>query len=78
MPSFNLYLLATSLTLSSAFAKPNVVPRDDTPQLPYDSNTTPYCTLWVDDDSSSKCADIPGYWAISMDDFVRWNRNEDK
>ncbi|KAJ5874552.1 uncharacterized protein N7529_002982 [Penicillium soppii] len=73
MLSSNLYLLATGLTLSIAFARPNVVRRDETPQLPYDPNTTPYCTWWVDDDGSSKCADIPGYWAISMADFVRWN-----
>ncbi|OQD88154.1 hypothetical protein PENANT_c004G11451 [Penicillium antarcticum] len=57
MLSSSLYLLATSLTLSTAFARPNVVRRDETPQLPYDPNTTPYCT----------------WWAISMADFVRWN-----
>ncbi|KAJ5185308.1 Peptidoglycan-binding Lysin subgroup [Penicillium cf. griseofulvum] len=73
MLSSNLYLLATGLTLSTAFARPNVVRRDETPQLPHDPNTTPYCTWWADDDGSTKCADIPGYWGISMEDFVRWN-----
>jgi hypothetical protein len=46
--------------------------RDDTPQLPFDPDTTEYCTWWIDNDGSSSCREILSDWIISLDDFRRW------
>lgn len=44
------------------------------PQLPYDPNTTPYCTYWVDNRGQEVCEEIPDWWGIAMEDFLRWVR----
>ncbi|CBF71205.1 hypothetical protein AN6664.2 [Aspergillus nidulans FGSC A4] len=66
------------LTLALSLAKTSLAVRGysrrvDTPQLPFDPNTTPYCTWWIDNDGSSSCSDILSDWIISLDDFRRWN-----
>lgn len=43
-----------------------------TPQLPFDPNTSPYCTYWIDNNGEEVCAEIPEWWGISMADFLRW------
>ncbi|KAJ5364020.1 uncharacterized protein N7496_009733 [Penicillium cataractarum] len=69
-----LFLFVAGLSsLPSVLARPGNFRRDDVPKFPYDSNTTPYCTWWVDNDGSTACQDIPAFWAISFDDFRRWN-----
>ena len=42
------------------------------PKLPYDERTTPYCTYWIDNNGQEVCEEIPEWWGISMDDFLRW------
>jgi hypothetical protein len=46
--------------------------RDETPSMPYDPDTTSYCTWWWDNDGSIACNDIPSAWGITLADFRRW------
>ena len=47
----------------------------ETPSLPYDPNTSPYCSYWVDyTDSRLTCDRIPSQWNIAKADFLRWVR----
>lgn len=52
------------------------------PELPHDADATPYCSWWLDNYGSEVCEEIPDWWGISMDDFVRWvsrvNRENEK
>ena len=59
---------------AAAHASSNIdnLRRDETPQLPYDPNTTQYCSWWWDNDGSVPCADIPAAWGITLADFQRW------
>jgi hypothetical protein len=45
------------------------------PLLPFDPNTTPYCSWWLDNTGSQACQNIPASWAITMADFLRWVSN---
>jgi hypothetical protein len=73
MVSVTLSLFVAGLSfLPSVIARPSNLRRDDIPKFPYDPNTTPYCTWWMDNDGSTNCQDIPDFWAISLDDFRRW------
>ncbi|KAL4820370.1 hypothetical protein BDW67DRAFT_172612 [Aspergillus spinulosporus] len=65
--------LAAVLGTSTSLVACGYVRRDDTPQLPYDPDTTPYCTWWIDYDGSSSCQNILSDWLISLDNFRRWN-----
>ncbi|KAL2834118.1 hypothetical protein BJY01DRAFT_253182 [Aspergillus pseudoustus] len=66
--------MAAVLGASMSLAARGYVRRGgDTPQLPYDPDTTPYCTWWVDNAGSSSCQNILSDWLISLDDFRRWN-----
>ncbi|RYP55760.1 hypothetical protein DL769_010053 [Monosporascus sp. CRB-8-3] len=48
--------------------------RAETPRLPYDPNTSKYCSYWFDyTDSRVQCDQVPQQWGISMADFLRWN-----
>ncbi|KAG9199588.1 hypothetical protein G6514_008350 [Epicoccum nigrum] len=47
--------------------------RDEQPLLPYDPNTTEYCTWWYENDGSVACNDMPATWAITLEAFRRWN-----
>ncbi|KAL3486232.1 hypothetical protein BJX62DRAFT_228928 [Aspergillus germanicus] len=70
----SLFILTLTLSLfTTSLAVRGYSRRDDTPQLPFDPNTTPYCTSWVDNDGSSSCSDILSDWIISLEDFRRWN-----
>ncbi|KAH8432867.1 uncharacterized protein LDX57_010497 [Aspergillus melleus] len=73
MLSGSIILLVRGLSIIGSLAHPSNLRRDDTPRMPHDPNTTPYCTWWIDNDGSMACTDVPPYWAISMEDFVRWN-----
>ncbi|KAL4862725.1 hypothetical protein BDV12DRAFT_207026 [Aspergillus spectabilis] len=64
-----LVLLTAALNLSACLASHNYTRRDDTPQLPYDPDTTPYCTWWIDNDGSSSCTEILSAWVISLEDL---------
>lgn len=45
----------------------------ETPRLPYDTNTSQYCSYWFDyTDSRVTCKQVPTDWGISMADFLRW------
>lgn len=47
--------------------------RADTPQLPYDPNTSKYCTYWYDyTDSRVSCEQVPQDWGITKAEFIRW------
>ncbi|KAL3452698.1 hypothetical protein BJX65DRAFT_302607 [Aspergillus insuetus] len=65
--------LAAVLGASTGLAARGYVRRDNTPELPYDPDTTPYCTWWIDNDGSSSCRHILSDWRISLNDFRRWN-----
>ncbi|KAH7310814.1 hypothetical protein B0I35DRAFT_358276 [Stachybotrys elegans] len=43
------------------------------PVFPFDPNTTPYCSWWLDNTGTQACQEIPDWWAITMEDFLRWN-----
>ncbi|KAL4998532.1 hypothetical protein BDV10DRAFT_201217 [Aspergillus recurvatus] len=47
--------------------------RDETPNFPYDPDTTSYCTWWWDNDGSIPCSDMPAFWGITLEEFLRWN-----
>jgi hypothetical protein len=63
--------LASVLGVSMSLTTRGYVRRDDTPQLPYGPETTPYCTWWIDNDGSSSCQDILSTWLIPLNDFRR-------
>jgi hypothetical protein len=45
----------------------------ETPRLPYDPNTSQYCSYWFDyTDSRVTCNQVPSQWSIAMADFLRW------
>jgi len=49
---------------------------DVIPHFPYDPATTPYCTWWIDNDSTISCTEFLNsatYRVISITDFIRWN-----
>lgn len=48
---------------------------DSDPALPHADDTTPYCSWWLDNYGSEVCEDVPDWWGISMDDFLRWVSN---
>lgn len=45
---------------------------DEKPNYPHDPNTISSCTYWWDNDGQIPCADMPGEWGISMENFLRW------
>lgn len=49
-------------------------PMDAKPNLPYDPNTTSYCTWWIDYNGSDACKDILASNWIELVDFRRWVR----
>ncbi|KAF2473993.1 uncharacterized protein BDR25DRAFT_386910 [Lindgomyces ingoldianus] len=66
-------LAAFSLHIFTSWAEKPFSRRDEKPALPFDPNTTPYCTWWYDNDGSIPCSQMPALWVISLDDFRRWN-----
>ncbi|KAJ8117941.1 hypothetical protein OPT61_g989 [Boeremia exigua] len=65
LATFASTLFSSSLALTSK--------RDEKPLLPYDPNTTEYCTWWFENDGSVACTDMPATWAITLADLRRWN-----
>jgi len=60
--------------VSTAIAKPALRARGDTPQYFVDPATTQYCTWYHDNaDGAISCADVPGAYGASTEDFLRWN-----
>ncbi|KAH7317179.1 LysM domain protein [Stachybotrys elegans] len=45
----------------------------DEPAYPYDPDTSPYCSWWMDHVGGLYCPDVPLGWQISVQDFLRWN-----
>ncbi|KAH7064408.1 LysM domain-containing protein [Paraphoma chrysanthemicola] len=68
-------LLLTSISaVTCHVARSQHVARGDTPALPYDSNTSKYCSYWIDNtDKGLLCTQVPSQWTISISDFLRWN-----
>ncbi|KAF2004067.1 carbohydrate-binding module family 50 protein [Amniculicola lignicola CBS 123094] len=69
-------LLFSSLFLNFATSwayESSNLKRDETPGLPFDPNTSKYCTWWYDNDGSVSCSGMPGAWGMSLADFLRWN-----
>lgn len=49
--------------------------RDSQPQFAYDSSTTKLCTFWYDNiDNSIACQDVPNFWGITNEQWLRWVR----
>jgi hypothetical protein len=46
--------------------------RDEVPTMPYDLDTTSYCTFWYDNDGSIPCAEMPDVWYTTLASFRRW------
>ena len=46
---------------------------DENPRLPFEPDTDPDCTWWLDNDGSVSCQNVPYEWAISFNDFLAWN-----
>lgn len=46
--------------------------RDATPALPYDPNTTQYCTWWIDYDGFTECEVMLEENWTNLVDFRRW------
>ena len=69
-----LLLLWTGAAFRRISAVNNRSTSESTPKFPYDPNTTPYCTLWWDNNGSIACTDMPCAWGISLEDFLRWVR----
>jgi hypothetical protein len=64
-----LALAASPLMLSHALS---IARRDSKPNLPYDPNTSKYCSWWVDWDGSKACAQmLEDEWTNDAD-FRRW------
>ncbi|RYP81166.1 hypothetical protein DL769_002114 [Monosporascus sp. CRB-8-3] len=41
-------------------------------ELPYDENTTPYCTWWLGNYGIEVC-EAPEWWGITVEDLLRWS-----
>ncbi|KAH6679949.1 LysM domain-containing protein [Plectosphaerella plurivora] len=47
--------------------------RSENPLFPYDPNTIKTCSYWFDNDGTIPCANMPGEWGITMENFLKWN-----
>ncbi|KAL1954011.1 hypothetical protein VTO42DRAFT_1832 [Malbranchea cinnamomea] len=43
------------------------------PNLPFDPNTTEYCTYWYDNNGGLTCEQVVMNNFITLEDFIRWN-----
>ncbi|KAL2138638.1 hypothetical protein VTI28DRAFT_6482 [Corynascus sepedonium] len=71
-----LFLLGGLLDVVAARVTPRrpLQARDGpSPSLPYDPNTTEYCSWWVDLTSAVSCPTLLSENFISLDEFRRWN-----
>lgn len=76
-------LLAAAVTQAVVFntkgnlkpqAKRTVQARGSDPLYEYDSSTSAWCSWWWDnEDDTVSCHDIPNYWAVTEDQWKRWN-----
>lgn len=73
--SFVLLLASVGPALGHV-ARNKLVARAETPQFPFDPNTSKYCSYWLDNSASGlQCTQVPAQWGISMADFLRWVRS---
>jgi hypothetical protein len=76
--TINSIIAVAYVAVNLVAAAPNVVKlprniaRDVTPQLPFDPNTTKYCTAWWDTEGDFTCLEIVDAWGIALADFIRW------
>ncbi|KAL4879468.1 hypothetical protein BJY04DRAFT_220064 [Aspergillus karnatakaensis] len=69
----------TTAFVLACFAAPSVASpiiqllNSPTPNLPYDPNTSEYCSWWWDNDGTASCPEVLDQNFISIDDFIRWN-----
>ncbi|KAF2819907.1 hypothetical protein CC86DRAFT_398182 [Ophiobolus disseminans] len=67
-------LLLTSFFQAVACGTTRFVPRDgSSPSLPYNDNTSKYCSWWIDYNSVTTCSALVSDNFISLEDFRRWN-----
>lgn len=65
-------ILALTASISLLADAASIRQRGAKPTLPYDENTSSYCTWWVDYDGSIDCATmLADNWA-ELPDFRRW------
>jgi hypothetical protein len=68
-----LFLLTSFSTVTCHVVRSQRIARSETPRLPYDSNTSKYCSYWIDNtDKSLLCTQVPPQWDIPMSSFLRW------
>jgi hypothetical protein len=73
LPSTPSLLLLSGLIQAVTCATSRFAPRDGpSPSLPYDDNTTKYCSWWMDYSSTRSCSDILSENAISLEAFRLW------
>jgi hypothetical protein len=65
------FLISVLLSVS-VFGTALTLRRGETPNFPYDPNTTPYCTWWWDNDGSIVCADLADEFWTTTEDILRW------
>jgi hypothetical protein len=70
----SLLLLASAIGMVNAHvARDQHYARGETPSYPYDSNTSKYCSYFIDNvDKSLLCTQVPAQWGISLSSFLRW------
>ncbi|KAL2753126.1 carbohydrate-binding module family 50 protein [Sodiomyces alcalophilus JCM 7366] len=64
-------LITKALLLTAASTC--VLARSPAPRFPYDPNTSPHCTWWVNYEGTQSCEDILDTSWITMEEFRRWN-----
>ncbi|KAJ4983400.1 putative LysM domain-containing protein [Stagonosporopsis vannaccii] len=72
-PVSSLFLLSGLLEVVGVGATPLVARDGPSPALPYDTNTSKYCTWWVDLTSTVSCASFLSNNYVTIDDLRRWN-----
>ncbi|KAF4465975.1 domain-containing [Fusarium albosuccineum] len=43
------------------------------PLLPFDPDSSPFCTWWYDNHGGIECEDMPAFWDITVTEWHRWN-----
>ncbi|KAL4863495.1 hypothetical protein BDV12DRAFT_202033 [Aspergillus spectabilis] len=73
MPSFTSYFLLASLVAGVVAGPIYQLKNSPTPNLPFDPDTTGYCSWWWDNDGSVSCEELSEMYFFELDDFLRWN-----
>jgi len=64
--------MARLVLLLLAAAATCVVARSPTPRFPYDPDTSPYCSWWLNYEGNQSCDDILDSSWITIEEFRRW------